>query len=68
MGIGPIPFTAIVEYFTIYDLEDFEEFSYVIRHMDNIYLQLNTGVSTREKGGKKSDGTGNPDKKNSSKG
>lgn len=40
MGLGPIPFTAIAEYFRIYELSDFEEFAYLIRRMDNVFLEL----------------------------
>lgn len=40
MGVGPIPFTAIVEYSKIYDVGEFEEFLYVIRKMDETYLSV----------------------------
>jgi hypothetical protein len=40
-GVGPIPFTAIVDYSRLFEIEDFEEFSYVIRRMDQVYLELN---------------------------
>jgi hypothetical protein len=40
MGLGPIPFTAIAEYFRIYELADFDEFAYLIRRMDNVFLEL----------------------------
>lgn len=35
-----IPFTAIVEYANIYSIEDFEEFLYVIRVMENKLIVL----------------------------
>lgn len=38
MGSGPIPFTAILEYFKVYGVGDFEEFHYIIRRMDNAFL------------------------------
>lgn len=60
MALGPIPFTAIVEYFKIYGLSDFDEFSYVIRRMDRAYLDLNKDV----KGASKPDAESN--KKNNS--
>lgn len=42
MGVGPIPFTAIAEYFTIYGIDgDFHEFASIIRRMDNVFLELN---------------------------
>jgi len=40
MALGPIPFTAIAEYFRIYELADFDEFAYLIRRMDNVFLEL----------------------------
>lgn len=40
MSIGPIPFTAIVEYFKLFGVGDFEEFLYFIRVMDNTFLNL----------------------------
>lgn len=40
MSLGPIPFTAIVEYSKLYDVGDFEEFHYFIRVMDNTILKL----------------------------
>ncbi len=39
-GVGPIPFTAIVEYARIYEVEDFDDFIYFIRLMDNEILRL----------------------------
>jgi hypothetical protein len=39
-GLGPIPFTAIVEYSKIYDIEDFDDFLYFIRLMDSKILEL----------------------------
>ena len=39
MGVGPIPFSSIYEYATIYEVEDFEEFRFVIRQMDDAYLE-----------------------------
>jgi len=40
-GLGPIPFTAIAEYFTIFPIgEDFEEFLYLMRRMDSALLQI----------------------------
>lgn len=41
-NIGPIPFTAIADYFTIYNIDgDFFDFSSVIRRMDEAYLDMN---------------------------
>ena len=38
MGEGPIPFTAIVEFARVYDVDDFEEFHGLIRLMDDTHL------------------------------
>ena len=40
MALGPIPFTAIVEYARLFDLSEFEDFHYYIRAMDNALLKL----------------------------
>ncbi len=53
MAVGPIPFTAIIDYFNIYELSDFDDFSYVIRRMDKVYLESNNQES---KGGSKASG------------
>ncbi len=39
MGLLPIPFTAIVEYSRIYEIEDCDEFAYVIRAMDDTFMR-----------------------------
>lgn len=39
-GLSPIPFTAIVEYAKIYEVDDFEEFLYLIRVMDNTLINI----------------------------
>lgn len=66
MGVGPIPFTAIVEYFKIYgtqDEDDFDEFLYVMRRMDSTFLLLNASALKE-----KQSANTNPDKKNNNKG
>lgn len=40
VSLGPIPFTAIAEFAKIYEVEDFEDFLYLIRVMDNTFLML----------------------------
>lgn len=40
MGVGQIPFTAIAEYSNIFNVEEFDDFLYFIRVMDNEYLNL----------------------------
>lgn len=68
--MGPIPFTAIVDYFRIYgthDEDDFDEFLYVIRRMDNTFLEMNASAmkaTNKENKG----GSANTDPKNSNKG
>lgn len=51
MGLGPIPFTAIVEYSRLYQVGDFEDFLYFIRLMDNelIMLENKRAEKSREK-------------------
>lgn len=49
----PIPFTAISEYSTIYQIGDFEDFAYVIRRMDDAYLEAQSKRQPQKgKGGK----------------
>lgn len=40
MALGPIPFTAVLEYSRLYDIGDFEEFLFLVRRMDNTFLSL----------------------------
>lgn len=49
--MGPIPFTAIVEYSRIYDVGDFDEFMGVIRALDYTYLKSNQDEQARKKAG-----------------
>lgn len=51
-GIAPIPFTAIHQYCTLYEIEDTDEFLYLIRRMDNTLLSLESDrkESTNAKG------------------
>lgn len=53
MSIGPIPFTAIVEYFKVFNMEDFEEFHYYIRVMDNKLLSLESEKNKKKASEKK---------------
>jgi hypothetical protein len=54
MALGPIPFTAVSEYFKLFKLEDFEEFLYFIRVMDSQLLRLDSDKSkNRNNAGKK---------------
>jgi hypothetical protein len=49
-GIGPIPFTAIVEYSKIYNVEDFDDFLYFIRLMDSKILELEVNKQKKQDG------------------
>lgn len=42
MGLEAISFTAMIEYFKIYPTDDFFEYHYVLRRMDNVYRNLVT--------------------------
>jgi hypothetical protein len=64
-GPGPIPFTAIAEYSTLYDIEDRDEFHYLIRIMDNSFLKLENKKKQKRDS---NSGPTNPGKANSSKG
>lgn len=62
MSVGPIPFTAIAEYYRVYNLgdggEDFFEFVSQIRRLDSVYLELREEHSKKESRRlKSSDGT-----------
>lgn len=55
LDIQPIPFTAIYEYSRIYHIaegDDFEDFLYVIRRLDNEYLDLRAAEVKKETGPK----------------
>lgn len=64
LDLQAIPFTAIVEYFRIYELDDFDEFAYLIRLMDTCYLNMAREASENEKRGDQYGGTGNANAKN----
>jgi hypothetical protein len=56
MALGPIPFTAIAEYSKLFDIEDFEEFHYLMRVMDNKFLEMESKKSKSSQTGTKSKG------------
>ena len=64
MDIMPIPFTAILEYFRIYELGDFDEFLYLIRLLDREFMKMNAEVN-KAKGS--SNGGGNTGTKDTSR-
>jgi hypothetical protein len=47
--VGQIPFTAIVEYSKIYEIEDFEEFLYLIRRMDAAFIKAHSAKEEANK-------------------
>ena len=67
MGVGAIPFTAIVEYFRVYPVGDLDEFIEIIRLMDNEYLRLEYEKSKSKQKSREVDGqTREPSKNNPS--
>ncbi len=65
MDVGPIPFTAIADYFRIYELSefsDFDEFAYIIRLMDRVHLAESD--AERAKGDKSGGNNANQSNKN----
>ena len=62
MGLTPIPFTSIVEYCTIYRVDDFDEFLYIIRLVDRLVLnkdEAKSGSSKNKNNNNKGRGNGN---------
>jgi hypothetical protein len=49
MGNSPIPFTAIVEYTKMIEVEDLEEFIYIIRKMDSKLMELDGKSNNNQK-------------------
>lgn len=52
VSVGPIPFSEICQYAKIYEVEDFQEFLYIVRQMDGEFLRLNNNKAKQD--GKKS--------------
>ena len=48
-GLSPIPFTAIVEYAKIYNIQEFNEFLDYIRLMDSELLRLESSNQNKKK-------------------
>lgn len=38
VAVAPIPFTAIIEFAKIYEIDDIDEFVYLMRRLDDVYL------------------------------
>jgi hypothetical protein len=49
MAPGPIPFLAIVQYARVFKIEEFEEFHYLIRRMDDAFLSNALKKAQKEK-------------------
>lgn len=63
LDIQSIPFTAIAEYFRIYEIPgDFGEFAYLMRLMDREFIELNNAAqdAERKQGEKNGRNNGNP--------
>lgn len=65
MALGPIPFTAIVEYSRLYEIGVFEDFNYILRRMDLAFMDAENKKTS--KGESKSNGKSNPGKANPNK-
>lgn len=65
--MGPIPFTAIVEYYKIYPMGEFEEFHFIIRSMDDTLMRLSRTKETKQKDGGAAGVKTNPSKTNKNK-
>ena len=50
LSASPIPFTAIIDYCRIYDIEDFRGFKLLMRRLDQVYIDLNNAASKSEEG------------------
>lgn len=48
MGLGQIPFTAIIEYYKLYPVGSVYEFWHIIRQMDNTFLGLHNEKEKRK--------------------
>ena len=61
---GPISFLTMHQYAQVKNIDDFEEFSYIMRKLDDVYL----GHQSKERKKKEKDGGANANKKNPGKG
>lgn len=59
MGDGPIPFTAIYDFAKIYEVRELDEFLYIIRWLDGVYLE----TKAKENGNNTRNDSKDPDKK-----
>jgi len=49
MSLSPIPFTAIIEYVKLYDIEDTEDFISIVRLLDSVYIEFSEEQNGRDK-------------------
>ncbi len=49
LDLQAIPFTAIAEYSRIYELGDFDDFAWIIRLMDNVFLESSAEAMDKER-------------------
>lgn len=59
MALGPIPFTAVVEYVRYYEIEDVD-FHYLIRRLDDHYLLLQSKKNEPKEKKVNATGSANP--------
>lgn len=48
LGVGQIPFTAVVEYFKIFPSDEFDEFLYLMRLMDKSYVEFEKAKAAKK--------------------
>ena len=49
MGISSIPFSEVKAYIELYKIDDYEEFIWIITHLDNEYVKIQNEKSTKGK-------------------
>ena len=49
MAISPIPFSELKAYIELYKIDDYEEFIWIITHLDNEYVKIQNDKSTKGK-------------------
>lgn len=59
MELQAIPFTAIIEYSRIYELEDGEDFAYLMRLMDRNFMRLSRAANAKGKNANNGNQTNN---------
>lgn len=49
LEVGPIPFTAIVDYARLFEVPDFDGFFQLMRRLDRVFLELNREENSKKK-------------------